>query len=439
MRRALKAAAWSLGGLALLIIVLGSALYIAGNTVSGRAMIENMTGRLTGGRVALTGLAGTLPRVLTLDKLQIRDDRGIWLTAERVTLRWTPFALFSRRVQVDSLHAGKVLMERIPESSGAANSSTPSIPQIDVANASIDEVELGPQLSVVPAPLRLRGSVHLRSLTDMLIEVNAQRVGGAGDYVLHLQFDTKRMEALLKVNEPAGGPMENLLQLPGLGALAATLNLSGPRTAERLELSIAAGSLRGGARGVANVNELSGDLNFDFQAAAMSPRPDLSWDRAALQGRWHGNLKAPTADGHFEVAKLRLPGGTQLATLRADATASGGRAALKATVEGLQIPGPQPNLLQGSPLTVDASIQLNDPERPLDIAASHRLFALSAHATQAPLDKKRSATMEIRLPDLAPWAALAAQKVRGAAVIKASVQGDAAATRLVLDAGAALT
>ncbi|HXI78822.1 MAG TPA: translocation/assembly module TamB domain-containing protein [Steroidobacteraceae bacterium] len=440
MRRALKVVAWSLGGLIALIIVVGSALYIAANSDSGRARIENMTARLTGGHVKLTGLGGRLPRVLTLDQLQLSDSRGVWLTADRVTLRWTPLALFSRRLQVDSLQAAKVIMERIPESSAPATTSPPSIPHIDAASVSIDELDLGPQLSVVPAPLVLRGAAHLRTLTDMVIEVNAHRVGGIGDYVLHLQFDSKRMDAMLKLNEPAGGPLENLLQLPGLGALAATLNLSGPRSAERLELSIDAGTLHGSARGNINVNDLSGDLNFDFQAAAMSPRPDVSWDGVAVQGRWHGNLKTPTADGHIEVTKLQLPGGIQLAALRADATAGGGRAALKALVEGLQIPGPQPRLFAASPLNVDATIQLNDPARPLDISATHRLFSLVAHAgLQAQHDEKRSATVEIRLPDLAPWAALGGQNVRGSALIKAQLQNGGAATGFVIDADAAIS
>jgi autotransporter translocation and assembly factor TamB len=78
--------AWSLGGLIALIVLVGSAVYIAANTDSGRAMIENMTGRLTGGLVKLTGLGGTLPHELTLVRLQISDSRGVWLTAERVTL-----------------------------------------------------------------------------------------------------------------------------------------------------------------------------------------------------------------------------------------------------------------------------------------------------------------------------------------------------------------
>ena len=51
---------------------------------------------------------------------------------------------------------------------------------------------------------------------------------------------------------------------------------------------------------------------------------------------------------------------------------------------------------------------------------------------------RRSATVELRLPDLAPLAALGGQKVRGSAILKAMVQSDDAAMRLVLDASAAL-
>jgi len=439
MRRALRIIAWSLGGLLLLTLLLVGTLYIVGNTDSGRAMIASVTERLTGGHVQLTGLGGSFPRQLTLEKLQLSDDRGVWLTAEHISLRWTPGALLLRHVQVENLRAATVTMERLPHSSSPANAAPPSIPHIDAESVSIDELKLGSQLDIAPAPLALRGAVHLRSVTDMTLQADAHRINGLGDYVLHLQFDPRRMEAMLKLNEPAGGPLENLLQLPSLGALAATLNLNGPRSAEHLELSIDAGTLHGSAHGSVNVNELSGDLDFAFQSAAMSLRPELAWDRATLRGHWHGNLKAPMADGHFDVDHLRLPGGTALATLNADVTASNGTAALKALAGGLQIPGPQPRLLQDSPVTLEASIHLDAPARPLDVTATHRLFSLKAHTeTQAVKAGRRSTTAELHLPDLAPLAALGGQKVRGSAILKAVLQSDDAALRVVLDASAAL-
>jgi hypothetical protein len=118
-------------------------------------------------------------------------------------------------------------MERLPESPPNSPSSGPvSIPRIDVAELSVDTVKLGAQLAGTPATLALRGNAHLRSVQDMVIDAAAHRIDGDGDYDLQLRFDRKRMDAALKLHEPAGGPLENILQLPGLGALAATVHLS---------------------------------------------------------------------------------------------------------------------------------------------------------------------------------------------------------------------
>ena len=440
MRRPFKIIGAALGGLLLLIMAVGGALVITGNTGPGRAMIERMTSRLTDGYVKVTGLGGSFPAELTLEKLQLSDARGVWLTAEKVSLRWTPSAMLLHRLQIDNLHAAVVVMERLPESSsGATHSAPPSIPHIDATMVSIDELKLGPQLTIIPAPLAVQGSAHLRSLTDMLIDLGAHAIGSSGDYTLHVQFDPKRMDALLKLNEPAGGPLENLLQLPGLGALAATVNLSGPRSAERLDVSIDAGALHGSAHGDANVNELSGDLEFAFQSAAMSPRPDLKWNGAVLKGRWRGSIGAASVDGHLDVDQLQLPGGTQLAMLRADVSSGGGTVALKAQVDGLRLSGPELQLLKDSPVTIDAAIHLNEPGRPVDIGAAHRLFTLQARAeTQALTPGRRNASVELRLPDLGPWTALAGMKVRGTAVVKAKLESGDAAIHGVVDASAVL-
>jgi translocation and assembly module TamB len=439
MRRTLKISAWALGAAALLALLLGGTVFIAGNTDSGRAEIERLTLRLTSGHVALSGLNGSFPRRLTLERLQLSDYRGVWLTAEKVSVDWSPMALLARRIRVASLHAAAVDMERLPESPPNSPSSGPvSIPLIDVAALSADRVKLGAQLAGMPATLSLRGNAHLRSVQDMVIDAAAHRIDGDGDYDLQLRFDRKRMDAALNLHEPAGGPLENILQLPGLGALAATVNLSGARSAERLELSIAAGTLRGHAEGSIDFDDLSADLNFAFDSPALAPRADLAWERASVHGRWHGSLKAPHADGHIDIDRLRLPGGAQLAALNGDVKADFGSAALHAVITGLRIPGPRPQLLEDSPITVDAAMRLDAATRPLDLRASHRLFSLQASAPTVAAAGKRSAAVELRLPNLTELAALAGQNVTGSALLKARLQEDGSATHVILDASAAL-
>ncbi|HEY5263441.1 MAG TPA: translocation/assembly module TamB domain-containing protein, partial [Steroidobacteraceae bacterium] len=320
--------------------------------------------------------------------------------------------------------------------------------------------------------LVVRGSAHLRTLEDMSIDATAHRIGDAddagnphgavngadavnapgavnanntgsavyGDYELHLRFDPKRMDAALTLHEPASGPLEHLLHVPGLGALAATATLRGPRAAERLDLSVDAGPLHGRAQGSLNLSDLSADLDFTLQSPAMNPRPDLKWQRAELHGRWHGSIKAPTADGHFEVVQLRVPGGVELAKLNADVTANSGNATLNAVLEGLKLPGLKPQLLQDAPVKVTASMHLDEITRPLDLQASHRLFALGAHVDTASMGAgKYNATAELHLLDLTPLAALAGQKLQGSALIKAQLRGEPAASHVMLQASAALS
>ncbi len=437
MRRSLKITAWITGGLALLLTLVIGMVWILGSTSAGRVQIEKLVARLTDGSVRLSGLAGSFPNHVTLEELELRDAAGVWLTAKQIELDWTPWGYLEGRLQIDRLQVASVDMERLPQrSSSAISHAEPSIPRIDVAQASLNLVRLGAKLAGAPASLAANGSAHLRSVRDMLFDGSARRIDGDGQYELHLHFDAQRMDAALKLHEPANGPLENILSLPGLGALDATLNLNGPRSAEQLELSLKAGELTGHAQGSFNLTDLSADLAFAFEAAAMSPRPDLGWERGVLRGRWRGSVRSLNAAGHLEVAQLRAPGGLQAAALTADVAADHGNANLHALIQGLRIPGSQPKLLEADPVKIDASVRLDDPARRVELTASHRLFALKAQASTA---GEQNATLELRLPNLAPLAAYAAQDLRGSAFINAQLAGYPAATRIKLDATAALT
>jgi translocation and assembly module TamB len=434
MRRGLKITAWTAGALLALILLLVGALLIAGNTDSGRDFIVRMTSRLTKGNVQIAGIHGSFPAALDLDRLQLADDDGIWLFAEHISLRWTPSALLTGHIKVDTLHVALLHMERTPlPDKEKKPSSTPSIPHADLANLIIDKLELGKALAGEPVSLVVKGTAHLRSLQDMTAHVVAQRTGGNGNYEVQLQFDPSRMDATLKLQEPANGPLENLIKVPGLGELSLSARLNGPRNAENIELTLDAGPLRVRARGAINLVQNSADLEYSLTAPQMTPFPGLTWQSVELKGRFHGPFTTPTADGHLLVQQLQAPGGTQLAALDANLTAKAGLMTLQAGIDGLVIPGPQPTLFQDSRVSLDASIVLGDPKRPLQLAANHRLFALKANAITA---GERSAQLDLRLPDVAPFAALGGQKIRGDADIKAHVKYSESSTNLIADATA---
>jgi translocation and assembly module TamB len=436
MRRALKISAWTAAGLLALVLLLFGGLLVIGNTESGRALIVRLTSQLTQGHVQLSGIHGSFPAALDLDRLELSDDRGVWLFAEGISLRWTPLDLLTRHIQVDTLHVTRLHMERTPlPDKKKKPSSTASIPHSDLAHLSIDTLELGPELAGTAVSLVVHGSAHLRSLQDATANVVAQRTGGIGDYEVQLQFDPARMDATLKIREPANGPLENILKIPGLGELSVLAKLSGPRAAENIQLSVDAGSLRGRANGTINLNDTSADLQYSLTAAEMTPYPGLAWQSLDLQGRWRGTVKAPLANGHLLARKLQIPGGMQLAALNANLTADAGRLTVRSTIEGLQIPGPQPAIFQDSPLTLDALVRLNDEKRPVEISATHRLFTLKANAITA---GRQSVRLDLRVPDVAPFAALGGQTVRGDATVKAEVTHDAVSTGLIAEANASI-
>jgi translocation and assembly module TamB len=436
MRRALRIGGWTAGVLLCVVVLLVAAVLVAGNTARGRVLIEQLTARLTAGQVRLTGLAGSFPAAIDLGELQLRDAQGVWLTAQHVSLRWSPLALLTHRLDVESLRLLRLDIARLPVSEPATNSSTStSLPHIDLRQLSIGTLTLGPQLAGAPASLSVEGNAHLKSLKDAVATLVARRTDGNGDYEVTLRFDPASMDATLKLEEPAGGPLENLLQYPGLGALSVTASLHGPRTAERLELTAQAGDLHAHAAGSLDLIHESADLDYRLVAAAMTPRPGLSWQRIALEGQWHGSLSAPQADGRLQISALQIPGGAALTALDADLHADRGALAVHAIATGLVLPGPAPRLLADSPLRVAATVQLSDSTRPVQLDVQHRLFALQAHAVTA---GAQSVTFNLRLPELAPLAAIAGENLRGKSELTGTLKHSAAATRLDLTANTGL-
>jgi len=419
MRRRPKIALAVGGTLMVALIGAGCALYVAGNTAAGRRFLERATRAVTGGRVDIRGLGGAFPAHLTAAQLILRDKQGVWLTADRLALDWRPLSLFGRTVRIDDLRAARVVLTRLPATAHGAHRPPPSIPHIDVARASIGRFELGSALVGRPATLAVHGTLRLHSLQNLYAQVDAVRLDGAGRYELRLAFDPVRVAARLTVQEPAGGPLESLLQLPDLGGLAATFVLGGPRQAERLDLRVHAGALRALARGRVNLPAQSAVVVFSLEAAAMSPRPGLAWQSVAASGHWRGSLQQPVADGKFDIRELRLGGAATIAELRAVLTGGAGKLGVRGALSGLRIAGPQPDLFGRGPMSFDALFSPKLAHRPLTFDLQDSRLALRGRiATTAP----EHAVLHLDVPQIAPFAALAGQSVRGRAAIKIDLQ-----------------
>ena len=435
MPRALRITAWSVGSVLGLIVVLVAAVLVAGNTDGGRRMLERALIHFSDGHVRVAGLSGSFPAAIDVQQLQLGDEHGLWLTAQGVSLRWSPLALLARHLKIERLHFARLGIERRPVIQPSKGETETQLPHVDIKDASIDVLELGPELAGMRATLTVRGDAHVRSLADADLNLTAHRTDAPGDYQIILRSDAARMDASLGLREHAGGALANLLRLPALGELSVEAKLNGPRNAGRLHVTASAGQLTALAEGTLDLTRTAADLDFNLQSASMTPAEGLSWQHIALKGHWQGAVSAPHAEAQLQIDGLQVHGGSGLKTLSANLHADGGNLAVHAVADGLVVPGPQPKLLSDAPLRVDAAVRLNEASRPVELRAVHRLFSLQAQAASG---TPMHAHFTLRLPDLAPLAAIANEQLRGQVELTGTVEEDSTKTHLNLEANTEL-
>jgi translocation and assembly module TamB len=366
----------------LLVALLWGALLTVGNTVWGRQHIESLVAYLTHNDVRLHGLGGDLPDRPTLQKLELADAQGIWLTAQNIEAVWNPWALLQRRVAVQSARAQRIDWSRLPVSH-SHNARPASIPDIDVHEATVDTVNLSAALAGTASTLNLHASAHLRSLTDMQLALAATRMNGEGTYSLQLAFDRTRMDGAFRLREPGHGPLAGLAGISAIGDVVVSGDLTGPRQAEHINLHADLGDLHAHATGVVDLVHASAGLEYAVDAGAMAPRADLSWQQLHVRGNWQGTLATAMASGKVQAQGLQLPGNILIRTLDASLAAHGGDLTARARIEGATAPGVPSGLFAAAPLVMEGSIQLAQATRPFELRVSHPSLTLHAKGQAA--------------------------------------------------------
>jgi translocation and assembly module TamB len=417
-----------------LIALLWGALVTVGNTVWGRQHIESLVASLTGNNVRLHGLGGELPYRPTLQKLELADSQGIWLTAQNLEVVWDPWALLQRRVAVQSGHAQRIDWSRLPISH-SHNPHHPGIPDIDVHEATADAVNLSAALAGTAATLNLHASAHLRSLTDMQLAFAATRLDGPGTYSLQLAFDRTRMDGAFRLREPGHGPLAGLAGVPAIGDVVVAGDLGGPRQAEHINLHADLGDLHAHASGVVDLVHASANLEYAGDATAMAPRPDLSWQQLHVRGTWQGGLTTAMASGDVQAQGLQLPANIRIAALSASLTAHGGDLTAHGRIEGATAPGVPSGLFAAAPLVAVGSIQLAAAGRPFELRVSHPSLNLHAKGQAA---GAAAVDADIDTPNVAPLLQALALGLSGPLRLHVTAQRDGSAAKLRVTANGTL-
>jgi translocation and assembly module TamB len=429
MRRVLKWIGWIVVALIAVPVLAVAVVLIGANTDPGRRLIERETTSLTGGMLKMSGLSGRFPDELRVGHLEVADARGAYLTLENVTLDWSPTALLHRTVLIERLATGTLDLPRMPESSTAgtspgSSSSSSELPmKVVLKQLEVRQARIGKDVAGASAVLSLTGAGSLESLSAGEVRLAIQRLDAGGQYSLDGTIDSQTVRATLKVDEPAQGLISGIADLPDLGAIVLDATVNGPLTAITTDLKASAGPLRARVNGTVDAEHQTADLAIAAQAPRMTPRPDVSWQSVDLSAKVRGPFASPDATGTVRIADLRAAGAA-IAALNAEVAGNTGTITLKAEADGLHLPVPKAeDLMAEAPLLLDATVRLDQPDRPVTFDLRHPRLTARGDATTG---NAIGARVALEIPDLRPFAAVGGIDLEGrtSLTFTAHQQGD---------------
>ncbi len=425
MKRLIKIA-WQAVGLLIGLPLLALAVSLIGaNTNAGRDLIARAAANFSGGMVTIDGLSGSFPDALRVGRIVVSDASGPWLTIDRARLDWSPLRLIHGEVSVQRLVADHVAIARLPKNWASTSSNGGGLPlAVNVRKFSIDRLDLAAPVAGSATKLRITGDLALAPSAEGRVTLGAKRLDGEGSYTLSGSRSANGLTVQINVAEPAYGLVSTFAGLPDLGALSMSASLDGPRDGEALRLHMAAGPLEAEGNGRIDLVGKAIKLDFTAAAAAMSPRPDLSWKSIHLHAHVHGAFTGPTATGHLDVQELRAGAGS-VRQIAADLHGGDGVVELTASADELRLPG-APALFAAAPVELRAQARLNAKERPVTFTLTHPLLTASGTIdTSGAL----AGSITMTVPSLTSYAAIAGTDIQGHAELTAkfALPGAAAA------------
>lgn len=322
-RRALRWLAIALGVLSVL-----TALVLIGiNTPPGKELVKRQVEDLefeNGLEIGIGRLEGSLYGNLVVRDLALRDPRGVFARADRVTLDWRPFAFIGNRLDIRSLSSPEVVIERLPEFAETAPDDAPLLPSfdIDIDRLVIDRIVVDEAVTGTRRVLALKGAAHVEEgraqvSADLSTLPEGGTAGAAGDR-LALLLDAvpgdNRLAVELDLDAPKDGVIAALAGLPqpfaarlaGEGDWTRwdgrfTADLAGEDVA-RLDLTARDGTfaIRGTARAARLFEGRPASLLAPELAIDLTAR--LTDSRARLAGTLGSEAVSLSLDGGVDIA-----------------------------------------------------------------------------------------------------------------------------------------
>lgn len=277
-------------------------------------------------QIRLSNIDGALGSDVSIREITIADEEGVWLRVNNATLNWSQAALFTGRLQVNTLKADSIdfIRNAVPAkgvdlpSPEAGSFSVPEFPvAINIGELSVPRVTFGDGVFGLGSEISLAGNLALEggNLNTALDIVRLDGPGGTLNLDISYVREANEIDLKLDLNEPENGVLANLLNIEGRPAMQLTLAGQGPVANLRADLTLLANGQTALA-GVSTINQTA--EGFAVEADLGGP---LSMLMAEQYRPFFGAETRLSAN-----ALVRNGGGVELSGL----TLTGGQLALEA-------------------------------------------------------------------------------------------------------------
>ncbi|HVV26512.1 MAG TPA: translocation/assembly module TamB domain-containing protein [Rhizomicrobium sp.] len=412
-------AAWACGAL---LLALGLLFY----TPPGLSLVARLAGSLSGDMVQVEGLSGFFPNRLNARRIAIADVNGVWLEIDEASLQWSALAAIANHISVRDISATRIAVLRRPIPS--TTTSKGENPQIDIDRLSLPRIEIAAPVIGRAAVLSMSGSLHFTSLHQMEADLAVTRATSSDSYRVQGGIAQDVAHGSVIIREGADGILGKLAGLPTLGPVNVTAQAGGDRAANNLSFALSAGPLHADGHGVIRLAARNADMDVTLAAPSMTPMPGIAWQSLSGGAHVHGSFDAPLMEAHLILADGAFQG-VAVKRITLDLSGNNGAAQLEGALEGVTLPGNHPDLLAGGPVRLEAQANLKDALRPVTFAIQHPLTSLRGTAqTRGTI----AVTADLRVPSLAPLAALGNLDMGGTASAHVTARRSGTQTEVAL-------
>ncbi|MEM8798684.1 MAG: translocation/assembly module TamB domain-containing protein [Pseudomonadota bacterium] len=198
--------------------------------------------------IELEGISGSLFDRVTIDGLAVRDDAGVWLSIDQATMAWRPFGLLTGRLEIKTLAASTIALDRLPKGDEAPEPAEPgpieiNLPKLPLSVAINDiafsKIDIGKDAFGQAATLSLTGKAVLTPAWLGEVDIDLTSASGKDEFEAKVVRMEGTTDLTLKGDFQPDGLVATIAKLTKPVALAMTG--AGPNQAWRGTLFANAG------------------------------------------------------------------------------------------------------------------------------------------------------------------------------------------------------